>query len=106
VALAPAHITRRLRRAVGLPDRPGVLVRVVESGSVAERAGLKSGDLITTAGDTEVTSADDVAAALDAVPSGGTLRLHVVRGTEEIDIAAPLDDDAEAAGQASDHGEA
>jgi S1-C subfamily serine protease len=106
VALAPAHITRRLRRAVGLPDRQGVLVRVVEPGSAAERAGLKAGDLITSVGDndTEVTSADDVAAALDAVPDGGALRLHVVRGTDEIDLAAPLD--AESADQASDHGEA
>lgn len=89
VALAPAHVSRRLRQSVGLPDRNGALVRHVEAGSPAEAAGVRPGDLITTiGGDTEVGSADDVAAALDTLPSGGELRLHVIRGTEEIDLLA------------------
>ena len=33
IAVAPAHVARRLRRSVGLPDRDGVLVRGVEGGS-------------------------------------------------------------------------
>src|SRR6266480_3508702 len=33
IAIAPSHVARRLRRAVGLPDRPGVLVRSVADGS-------------------------------------------------------------------------
>src|SRR3954469_3760882 len=33
VAVAPPHVARRLRRAVGLPDATGVLVRAVEEGS-------------------------------------------------------------------------
>jgi serine protease Do len=106
VALAPAHVTRRLRRAVGLPDRTGVLVRVVEPGSPAQRAGLREGDLITSVGDAEVTSADDVAAALDQVPEGGSLRLHVVRGTEEIDVAAQVDEADSEPTSGGEHGEA
>ena len=35
VALAPAHVARRLRRSVGLPERDGLLVRGVEDGSPA-----------------------------------------------------------------------
>jgi serine protease Do len=85
VGIAPAHLARRMRKAVGLPDRPGVLVQGVEPGSPAERAGLRQGDLITAAGDTEVADADDLFAALSAV-SGDTLTLHVVRVTEELDV--------------------
>jgi serine protease Do len=103
VGLAPAHLTRRLRRAVGLPDRDGVLVRMVEPGSAAERAGLQRGDLITAVGDTDVTSPDDVATALDQLAPDASLSLHVVRGADELDIAASF---AEAAADTADHGEA
>ena len=37
VALAPPRAARRLRAAVGLPERDGLLVRGVESDSPAER---------------------------------------------------------------------
>src|SRR3954470_4826925 len=36
VAIAPSHVARRLRRAVGLPERDGLLVRWVEEGSPAD----------------------------------------------------------------------
>ena len=49
VAVAPPRVARRLRRAVGLPERDGVLIRAVEGGSPAERAGLERGDLIVAA---------------------------------------------------------
>ena len=49
VAVAPPRVARRLRRAVGLPERDGVLVRAVEEGSAADRAGLQRGDLIVQA---------------------------------------------------------
>src|SRR4051794_8220506 len=40
VAVAPPRVARRLRRAVGLPERDGLLVRGVEGDSPAERAGV------------------------------------------------------------------
>lgn len=92
IALAPAQVTRRLRRAVGLADRDGVLVRVVEDGSPADRAGVQSGDLLTRIGDVEVASVDDVAAALEGLGDGGTTRLHVVRGTDELDLDVVFDE--------------
>ena len=46
VAVAPSHVARRLRRSVGLPERDGLLVRDVEEGSPAARAGIVDGDLI------------------------------------------------------------
>src|SRR6516225_4600757 len=49
VAIAPPRVARRLRRAVGLPERDGILVRAVERGSAADRAGLERGDLIVAA---------------------------------------------------------
>src|SRR2546426_915662 len=84
IALAPAPAARNLRRAVGLPERDGVLVRMVEENSPAAAAGLRQGDLITSAGGQDLRSPDDLFAALDRVGDDGTLALHVVRGADEL----------------------
>src|SRR5829696_3744302 len=73
VALAPARHARRLRSAVGLPERDG----------------LERGDLIVHAGGRPLASVDDLFDALDA--AGGALELGVVRGTEERDVRVELE---------------
>ena len=50
VALAHPRAARKLRAAVGLPDRDGLLVRGVLDGSAAAKAGLERGDLLIAAG--------------------------------------------------------
>jgi serine protease Do len=83
VAIAPPRVARRLRRAVGLPERDGVLVRAVESDSAAERAGLERGDLIVAAGEREIDRVDALYEALDSARQTGSLELTIVRGTDE-----------------------
>src|SRR5207248_10759019 len=82
VGLAPAHVARALRRSVGLPERDGLLVRVVEEGSPAATAGLREGDLIVAVNGTSVTNADDLFDAMDAATD---LHLTVVRGIDEVE---------------------
>jgi serine protease Do len=82
VGLAPSHVARQLRRAVGLPERDGLLVREVEEGSPAEKAGLAEGDLIVQAGGKAIESVDDLFEALSAW-TNGSLEVKFVRGTEE-----------------------
>jgi serine protease Do len=89
VAIAPAHVARRLRRAVGLPERDGLLVRWVEDGGPADRAGIEKGDLIVAAGGEAVARVDDLQPRVEAA-AGGELVLTVVRGTEERDVAVTL----------------
>jgi serine protease Do len=83
VGIAPPRVARRLRRAVGLPERDGVLVRVVEDGSAAARAGLERGDLIVAAAGREVDRVDVLYEALDGARAASQLELTIVRGTEE-----------------------
>jgi serine protease Do len=82
VALAPGHVARRLRRAVGLPEAEGLLIRDVSEGSPAARAGLAQGDLIVAAGTGPVRTVDDLFEALEAA-RGGTLELQILRGADE-----------------------
>jgi serine protease Do len=81
IAVAPPYVARRLRRAVGLPEQPGVLVRGVKDGSPADEAGVERGDLIVGAGGKPVEGIDDLYGAIDA--ADGELTLKTVRGTEE-----------------------
>ncbi len=95
IAVAPGHVARHLRRAVGLPDRDGILVRGVEPGSPAEAAGIREGDLIVAAAGAPITDPDELHAALDRAGTGkkaGTvmLELALVRGVEELTVKVDL----------------
>ena len=90
VAVAPPRVARRLRRAVGLPERDGLLVRAVEDGSPGgagrhrarrpDRRGRRQRDS---------TASTALYAALDGVPAaGGDLELTLVRGTDERTVTA------------------
>src|SRR5919201_2323043 len=81
VALAPAAVASRMRRAVGLPERHGVLVVKVKRQSAAHDAGLERGDLVTKAAGADVRTIGDLHRALRHAK--GTLALDVVRGVEE-----------------------
>jgi DNA-binding MarR family transcriptional regulator len=86
LVLAPAHVTISMRAAVGLPPVAGLLVRIVEPGSPAARAGLQPGDVLTAAGHRELrSSAALYAAAREAGP--GPVDLTVLRGTRRLRLS-------------------
>jgi serine protease Do len=98
VAVAPPRAARRMRRAVGLPERDGLLVRAVEEGGAADRAGIERGDLIVAAGGNAIDGVEALYSVLDGLPpSGGELELTVVRGTEERSVTASFATAKEAA---------
>ncbi len=89
VALAPPDVARGLRRAVGLDERDGLLVRAVEDGGPADRAGVKEGDLIVAASGRAIADVDALFDALEGAE--GELRLTVVRAVDEHDLTVALD---------------
>ena len=92
VGLAPAHVAQRLRAAVGLPERAGALVRGVADDSPAARAGIAAGDLLTALGDTAIAGPADLEVALADPDLGPTVTVHVVRGSDELDLVVTFDD--------------
>ncbi|MGH9187096.1 MAG: S1C family serine protease [Acidimicrobiales bacterium] len=93
VGLAPPFVARKLRRAVGLPEQDGLLVRVVEEDSPAAKAGIRQGDLITAAAGRPLTSVDDLFAALDAAAADRGIELTVVRGVDELSLHVSFNGD-------------
>jgi len=100
VAIAPGHVARRLRRAVGLPDADGLLIRDVAEDSPAARAGLARGDLIVAIAGQAISGIDDLSGALRAAGPGGTVELTVLRGTEERSVHVVLGESGQAATEA------
>jgi serine protease Do len=87
--VAPGHVARHLRRAVGLPDRDGILVRAVEEESPAKKAGIREGDLIVSAAGVALTDPDELHAAL-ALAGTGSIEIGLVRGVEELVVKVDL----------------
>lgn len=95
--LAAAHETIGKRVAVGLSPTPGLLVRAVESGSAADHAGLRPGDVLVGAAGHELRSRSHFDAVLrtsavqpvEVTALRGEKRvvvqlsLHVRRGSEQ-----------------------
>ena len=78
-----------MRRAVGLPERHGILVA---EGQALERGrhapGSTRGDLVTGAGGAEVRTIGDLHRAVRH--ARGTLALDVVRGVDERSVEVAL----------------
>jgi serine protease Do len=81
IAVAPSAIARRLRASVGLPERDGLLVRGVEDGSPADRAGIREGDLLVEAAGRTLGDPDTLPEIL--ATAGLPIELKIVRGDEE-----------------------
>lgn len=76
--LAVENLTPQLGDFFGAKDGRGVLVRSVERGSRAEKAGLRAGDVIVKVGEQSVHDTSDFTHALH-VRSSGSVNVEVIR---------------------------
>jgi serine protease Do len=74
----------------GAPDGEGILVRSVNSGSAAEKAGLKAGDVITSFNGERVHSLGDLRQRLAAQSDGKTAKIGVLRNKSELSLSVEL----------------
>jgi S1-C subfamily serine protease len=77
-------VPRHIARHAGLDQSTAVRVMEVESGSPAERAGLKPGDLLVAIAGSTVTGVDDLVRLLDHDKVGSTVVIEVVRKGERL----------------------
>lgn len=95
LGIIPGRMARRLRKAVGLPDRDGLLVREVQEGGAGAAAGLEQGDYLVAAGGKELATVEDLQTSMEALTPGATLQLTVVRGAEERTVTLTLPEAAQ-----------
>jgi serine protease Do len=74
----------------GAPDGEGVLVREVNSGSPAEKAGVKSGDVITSLNGERIRSLGDLREKLAGKRDEKTVKLGVLRNKSEVSVTVEM----------------
>src|ERR1700687_4428948 len=82
VAAESAPVPRRFAHAAGIGNASGAMLSTVESGSAADRAGLKAGDIILALDGTAVTGADDLIRLLAGEKIGRTVEVETLRNGE------------------------
>jgi DNA-binding MarR family transcriptional regulator len=88
LTLAPAHLARRMRVAVGLSDTPGLLVTEVVAGSRAALAGVLPGDLLISVDGAPLQSYVTFSEHFRRIREGGggELEVGVLRGAEPLSV--------------------
>ena len=93
ISLSPAHVTLDLQRSFGLPESPGLLVRGVVAGGLADAAGVRKGDVLLRAGGAQLRSVLTLVTAIADAETTGSLWLDILRGSEEralrVDLTSP-----------------
>jgi S1-C subfamily serine protease len=79
IAAQQIAIPRRLRHAAELNQESAVLAASVEAGSPAERAGVKSRDIILSLDGTAITGGDDLIRILAGDKIGRTVEIEILR---------------------------
>jgi serine protease Do len=74
----------------GAPDGEGILVRSVNSGSPAEKAGLKAGDVITSFNGERVRSLGDLQQKVAVQTESTTAKIGVLRNKSEVTLSVEL----------------
>jgi serine protease DegQ len=92
-------LTPDLAAALELGDLRGALIASVDSGSPAEQAGLKVGDVVIAINDRPVQGMTDLRNRIGLMPVGSTVELTVRRGEAKHMITATIEAKAELADQ-------
>jgi S1-C subfamily serine protease len=79
IAAQQIALPRRLRHAAELDQESAVLAASVEAGSPAERAGVKSRDIILSLDGTAITGGDDLIRVLAGDKIGRTVEIEILR---------------------------
>lgn len=83
-------LSGQLAAYFGAPDGEGVLVREVNSGSAAEKAGVKAGDVITTFNGERIRSIGDLREKLAGKKDDKPAKLGVLRNKSELSLDIEL----------------
>ena len=88
VAVQP--VTSDLAAALNLKEARGVLINSVDPGSPAERAGLRTGDIITALNGKSVNDPNELRNQIASTPPGSDVTLTILRDGREQQVKAKL----------------
>ncbi|HEY5517924.1 MAG TPA: trypsin-like peptidase domain-containing protein [Coriobacteriia bacterium] len=96
LGVSTASVDQAIAQYYDLPVSSGALIQQVSTGSPAEAAGLKVGDIIVRMGGTAIGSSEDVFTAVRAAAIGQKISVEVARGSRTMTMDVTLGSDASA----------
>jgi serine protease Do len=88
VAIQPA--TTEIADSLGLKNTRGALVAEPQSGSPAQKAGIKAGDVIVSVNGETVADSKNLARRISAMTPGTSVKLGIIRGGKEDTLTLTL----------------
>jgi Do/DeqQ family serine protease len=105
LGISVTRVTSDMAASLGMPEAKGVIVNSVRSGSGADKAGLRQGDVITALNDAAVSDTNAFRNRVASNGPGSTITLTVLRDNREQKITATLDEFSEQTARAENQGE-
>ncbi len=87
IGLMVQDIDAGMSRYLKTPAGRGVLVREVESGSPAEKADIRAGDIVLSVGKDEVASSEDYLASVKGIAAGDTVLMLIRRNNSPMTVS-------------------
>ena len=84
VGVNPQDITPELAESLGLPEARGALVSNVTRASPADKAGLKTGDVITAINDKPIQDSKAAMTVIASLKPGAEAKFNLIRSQKEI----------------------
>ncbi|MCZ8234590.1 MAG: Do family serine endopeptidase [Inhella sp.] len=105
IGVQPDVVTKEVAEAIKLPKAQGALIRRVEPGSPAEKAGVEGGDVITKFDGKTVERFTDLARIVGATKPGTKATMQIFRNGSFRDLSVVVGELREPASAASEPGE-
>src|SRR5258706_9114271 len=83
-------VTNEIADSLGIRNARGALVAEPQSGSPAQKAGIKAGDVIVSVNGESVTDARNLARRISAMAPGTSVKLGIIRGGREDTLTLTL----------------
>ena len=86
LGVEPTAVTVEIAKALSLARAEGVVIRGIQPGGPAEKAGMKVLDVVTDIGGKSTRSVPQLLARIAELPPGSSTKVHLVRGGQDVDV--------------------
>ena len=91
LGVAIGDVDAETMRALGLPNQQGAVVRQVQSGSAADKAGIQASDVIVGVDQTRITQAHDLPIRIARHHPGDRVKLKIIRNGRPMTVVATVE---------------